>query len=252
MSMEEKLSELVETMMKVKEGWVATEPENLDLHIYLHFWRGEEMVATVVVPCDRNIGLKFAALGARGFNADTVAMTFESYHSNLAICPMTGKPWQSMEMQYVFQTDPLASEKGWVDECLTTDIHDRDGHSALSSRPFQIKEYQVIWGEEAVVFSDSEDGYKAAGYMQEYMQWAMAQPKLIDEIKDHPSALGMVMGLVEDEELRYFHMDCAMLTHLDGQEEVTVTMLSALPGTKRNELLSERFGTDQEYPPVPG
>src|SRR5881392_4158957 len=115
MSLEEKLTEIAEVMRGTKESWVATGPENTDLSMFLHFWRGDELVAAAQTPLDRDTGLKAGMLGARGFSATTMAITFESYQAVEPHSPMTGLDWRPGEMQYVFKTQP---DQTSVLECM--------------------------------------------------------------------------------------------------------------------------------------
>jgi hypothetical protein len=248
MSLDQKLDSLVETMRATKESWVATQPENTDLAIYAHFWRGEEMVASVVCHLDRDAGLQAAQIGARGFNASTVALTFESYNSELPESPITGEGWRPGEMQYVAQTQPQAFEKNWVHECITTSIHERGGGFALRGLPYRIKDHRVEWLEESLRLT-SEEGGGGAGFMFELLQEAMEAPMLDDLLSDaseQDSALAMVLKVIADEEVKTYHADAATVQFLTDRQLIIAAMLSAEPGSKREQLLSERFGAAEQ------
>jgi hypothetical protein len=244
MGLQEKATEIAKVMEEVKERWVA-DPANegqTDLSIYLHFWRGEEMVATVVCPLDRDTGLHAGLMGAKGFNATTMAITFESYHTELAESPLSGQPWRPHEMQYVFYAHP---EEDWVTECLTTSVHERDGAFVLHSQAFKIEDGHVIWGDSQLHHVSSEDEITGNGVMFEYLQQAMKEPLLMAELQKEgeKSPLAQLMlTLVNDPEEQYFHADAATARILMDRKLAITVMLGAEPGTKREEWIKERFG----------
>ena len=233
-----------ELMKQTKESWVASEPENTDLAIYLHFWRADSLVVMVQTPLDRDTGLEAGHMGAAGFAATTMSITFESYHSNLQESPNTGKPWEPHEMQYTFEAVPENREKHWVMECLSTSAHERGGEFCFSSLPYVIEGKQVVWGEEKIIYSNAE-GESAQGVMFDYLQHAMSQPTLEDimaeKAKDDPffAAMG---GLVTDPEQRLFHTDMATFSSLEERKMVTAGMFAAEPGSWREQQIKERFG----------
>lgn len=244
MDLKEKVQAITEVMRTTKQDWVASEPENVDIAIYLHFWRGDELVATVQCPIDRDKGLQAARMGAAGFSADTLMMSFESYHSKLGQSPITGKSWAHQEMQYVFETDPEASAKGWVEECITTLAHERGGSYAMVSNGYGIEFGKVVWKEfQEFVVSSADDGNHAAGMMFEFMQSAMAEPtieeRFAEEAKKDPT-MAIVNGLVSDPERRLFHMDMATFKAMTEQNCAVAAVFSAKSGSLREELLNSR------------
>ena len=139
------MATITQLMKETKESWVASEPDNTDLAIYLHFWRGDEMVAMVQTPLDRDTGLEAGMVGATGFAATTMSLTFESYNSTLPESPLTGKRWEPHEMQYTFEAVPQNRIEHWVKECLTTTAHERGGEFGLTSLPYIIEGTKVLW-----------------------------------------------------------------------------------------------------------
>src|SRR3954470_18718710 len=160
-------------MKQTKEGWVGTKPENTDLAMYLHFWRGEDLIAMVQTPLERDIGLHAGQVGAAGFAATTMALTFESYHSEEPKNPVTGQPWQPHEMQYTFEAVPENREKHWVKECLTTSAHERGGAYGLQVMPYVLEGTKVLWAEETITVTSEED-LQGGGTMFDYLQSAMS------------------------------------------------------------------------------
>ena len=235
-------------MKRTKEDWVATKPENTDIAIYLHFWRGDEMVITLQCEVNRDTALAAGDIGAMGFGADTMAITFESFHSNTKTSPLSGKDWRPHEMQYVFEAEPRNAVEHWVDECITTTAHERGGAYVLSSNGYRIVKNRVEWTEDQMhIVSEDDDEGQAAGAMFDYLQRAMAAPtieqKIAEDAKTNP--LTAMMGvLVEDPERRLFHTDMATLTALNDRKLIQTAMVGAEPGSVREELLIERLGND--------
>ncbi len=98
MSLQEKTNQITEVMKRTKEDWVATKPDNTDIAIYLHFWRGDDLVITLQCEVDRDKAMMAGDIGAMGFGADTMAITFESFHSSIGESPLTGQRWRPHEM----------------------------------------------------------------------------------------------------------------------------------------------------------
>ena len=252
MSLREQIKQINEVMQRTKDDWVAEAPKNPDLQIYLHFWRGEDMVITVQCPGDRDKALEAAYVGAMGFSADVMSITFESYHSLLKVSPVTGKDWMPQEMQYVSETYPDAADKGWVTPCLTTTIHDRAGGYGLYSLPYSLKENRVIWGEPVILMegSDGEDGGQGAGYMYDRLQDAMQRPKAADmfteQLGQGNPMVKLLAALLDDDEATLFHSDVATMRVLKEKGLVHAVVLRAETGSKREELIQDRFGDIDE------
>jgi hypothetical protein len=236
-----------ELMMETKESWVASEPENTDLAIYLHFWRGDDMIAMVQTPLDRDTGLEVGLIGAQGFAATTMALTFESYNSTLPESPLTGKRWEPHEMQYTFEAVPENREKHWVTECLTTSGHERGGEFALISMPYLIEDGLVTWLDGKITLSSTVDGEGGGGVMFDYLQNAMSQPTIeeimAEKAKDN-KVVAMMAGLVTDPETRLFHTDMATYKGMEERKLISAVMFTAMPGSLREELIRERLGDD--------
>lgn len=243
MELREKLEQVVDLMQEAKERLVASQPSSPDLAIYLHFYRGDEVAAAVQCRMDRDVALQAARVGAMGFNATAMAMTYESYFSELGDSPITGERWMHQEMQFVAQTMPEAFAKGWVTECLTTNIHERGGEYGMYSRPFAIQDDQVVWGEPRVNTMGSDEGVRGGGVIFEVLQQTMTLPTAFDRLKD-PDELGSLLKKAArdlDEESRLAHCDIATFKILTEKDLAQAVVLSAQDGSARHKLLSERF-----------
>jgi hypothetical protein len=250
MDLKEKTDSVVELMRGTKESWVEQDPKNPDLGIFLHFFRGDEVVVTIQCALDRDASLNAARLGAMGFNATTIALTFESYHSTLKKSPLTGNDWMHQEMQFVSETVPDAAEKGWVWPCLTTSIHERGGEFAMASTPYSITDDKVVWYEDKSLYlASSEPDSSGAGVMFEFLQDSMKEPTMEEKIaetakKDATSQL--MLDLVKDPEARLFHSDMATFRTLEERNLITGAVFSAEDGSVRKEMLKDRFGEPSE------
>ena len=246
MDLRERTSDVVALMKKVKQDWVDSGPENPDLGIYLHFFRGDEVVAAAQCPLDRDVGLQAGQVGAMGFSATTMAMTFESYHSTLEKSPVTGERWQHQEMQFVAETHPDNDKEGWVNSCLTTSIHERGGGYILSSLPYRLVDGKLEWLDDLVIeVASATPEEKGAGVMFSYLQAAMAQPTMEEQIAESIKTDEMakaISGLITDTEQREFHSDMATFRTLQERDLVTAVVFSAISGSDRERWLAERFG----------
>jgi hypothetical protein len=247
MDLLQRTTEIVQLMKEYKESWVAEHPDSPDMPIFLHFYRGDELVVAAQCPLDRDTALHAGHIGATGFNADAMVLTFEGYHSDLVKSPVTGKDWEHLEMQYLAQNDPQAFEKGWIEECLNTTSHERFGGYVMHTSPFRRHGTEVEWQEDREIYTGPDD--KAGGLMFDYLQRTMSASKLIDLIRDDaetnkdPKAMATLwLGDAMAEDQRLFHTDVATVTALKERELVTSVILLAEEGSERHQLIIERFG----------
>lgn len=248
MDLKERTLEIADGVKRLKTEWVDSNPENTDLAIYLHFYRGDEMVALVQCPLDRDNALTAARLGAIGFNASTMAIAFESFHSTLGTSPVSGKPWRPREMQYVFETDPMASEKGWVHSCITISVHERGGAWVITTLPYRLKrkppkkKKELTWLVDEELQLDSGEFGAGEGVMHEAMQNVMTMPTAIESMLEKmPELVDMIEGILSEEQ-QLFRADMATHRTLLEHELATAVILYAAPGTERQKWLEERMG----------
>lgn len=239
------MDQIVQLMKETKESWVATGPENTDLAIYLHFWRGDSLDIMVQCPLDRDTGLQAGQVGAAGFGATTMSLTFESFNSTLGESPITGSPWEPHEMQYVFEAVPENRTEHWVKECVTTTAHERGGEFALTSMPYVIEDGQVVWSESRIEISSQAEGEGGGGVMFDWMQHAMAQPTIEEVMSskaENDQITAVISEMVTDPEMRLFHTDMATYRAMEEQHLVSAIMFAANPGSLRAEMIEERLG----------
>ena len=94
---------------------MATKPENTDLAIYLHFWRGDESGRSWSAPLDRDTGLRLVRWEQRGSTRRPCPITFESYHSKLEGVSDHREALEAHGDAVLFETTPENQEKHWVD-----------------------------------------------------------------------------------------------------------------------------------------
>ena len=235
-----------EMMMKVKSEWVMDDPESTDLSMYVHVFRRGELVGALQCPTDRDITLKACHIAAVGMSADVLMATFESWHTELVDCPLTGKPWTQGEMAFVGQTVPEALEKGWVTECLLTVAVDRHQNHAMVNRPYVITGKEVEYKEEMVIESDDpKSSVSSEGYIHHNLLQIMSQPTVLELMEKDELVLARMVGDMLDEEHRFFHMDCAAFAALAEQELMVGGMLMADSESTRAKLIEERFGSQE-------
>lgn len=241
----ERVATVDEIMRTLKTSWVADNPETTDLLIYVHLYRGEDIVATLQCPLDRDTMLQACWVAVMGMAVDVVITTVESWHSKEKVCPLTGEPWEPGEMAFLGQTSPEAREKGWVWECLNTMGFDRFQHVSMISTPYRINGTEVTYFESMVIDSDDDDA-EAAGYLTEQMRHCLAQPTILDRMEAEApemAAITKVLAEALSEEQKMFHIDCAALGALAQRELIKSAALMAENGSERARMIEERFGT---------
>jgi hypothetical protein len=245
----EKTKAIQEVMVHTKTTWVASGPEETDLAFYIHLFRGDELVGVVITRTgDRDTLLKAATLAAPGFAATTVTVTFESWHTTLAKSPLTDEDWRANEMQYIADTDPLAFEKGWLTECVTTVSYDRDGAAAMVSQAYRIKDEEILW-EDPEVLDGSDGNTVGGGYMSDYLSNLMtkeAADVLEQKMKELKLAQLFADATGMTPEQQRFHMDAAVMTTLMERKLVEAVILGAEEGSARQTWIEERFGSSAQ------
>ena len=241
------VTEVDEVMMALKTDWVTGEPDSTDLLTYVHLYRGDQLVATLQSPMDRDTMLQACWVAAIGMVLDAIVVTFESWHSTLKECPVTNAPWEPGEMAFLGATSAEAREKGWVNECLTTMAWDRDKNNAMLSRPYIIKGTEVTYLEPQRVDS-TKPGNSSGGFVNDEMLNIMAQPSILDRLQTEnaPQAQAVkILGELMSEEEKIFHLDCAALKAMSDRKVIESAVLMAEEGSDRQRMIEERFGDSE-------
>ncbi len=192
MKLDEVLDLAVAEARRVKEHVCRKRPS--DIKAMVDVLRGDELIAAVVVgQHERDEILRVFRGCAIGFDADTLALTHESYASatrlpadldhlteqdeedieRSRINPLTGQPWGPGEMQEA-AIHHGGLEKGWVHEVLSISCANRAGDIAVTMLPYRYASRHVVWGERL----DMPAGMRAEGTMPEAMVEAMNTPSL--------------------------------------------------------------------------
>lgn len=241
MDLLEALDKNDEKMREVKQEWVEANPDAPEMPIHIHFWRGDDHVACILTPLNGSQAIKVASLGASGFNATTMALTFESWVTTLENSPLTGKPWRQGEMNFIARTYPDAFEKGWLTEQMATSIHDREGNYYLSKHQFTVENQKVIWGDREVTPNVSPEGVPEGS--EHPLKLAMDEPTMMQRITamaGEDILVEAVLDTVIDAEERLFHCDMATLRALGEQDVVKGVFLYAEEGTERQKMIEDR------------
>ena len=242
MTTEEILETICKVMRQTKTKWLATNPVNPDLAIYLHFFRDGELVATAQTPLNRDTALQAMALGGQGMGATVISFTCESYETASDISPYTGQPWAARERQFIFETKPDQTE---VTECLTTTVVDATGKALCTVQPFRINSGELEWLEEM-------SAGNAGGLIAETLTQILQSPKLADLVNEKLGGDLLVQIQAElGAERSLFHQDMAVWRALLGKELISSMIIEAKPGTLRYDMLQERLGEPDLFPELP-
>jgi len=245
----DRTKQVAEAMKEMKKEWVASEPEQTDLAMLVHLFRGTEPIAALQCRLDRDITLQACHLAVAGMAADQVVIGFESWTTSHMTNPATGKEWEHGQMSEL-GSDPEAVAKGWVKECLSVTGYDRKKNSTIVSIGYQITGTEVVFDEPVVMLSDDEEESWAnagGGYMQDAMLHAMSLPSVLEQAQtmEGPKFELMrdLMGTLGPEAV-FFHIDCATLRTLGERELILGAVLLAEVGSERERMIEERFGVN--------
>lgn len=165
-----------------------------DIRPVIDVWRGEELIATAVPRIhDRDLILRTFQMCAVGFDADALAMTFESYTTGMSlpkdldnptpeevaeaqrrsVNPMTGKEWRQGELSDAAKNHG-GIEKGWVWEAVSISCANRAGDVVMTQLPYRYAAGHVVW-ENPV---NAPPGMDVEGPMPEAMIGAMNAPSM--------------------------------------------------------------------------
>lgn len=250
MDLRQRTEEVIASIRKLKTDWVAANPKDPDLATYLYFFRGDDLIAWVQAPMDPESALTVARMGRIGFAATTLCIAHEGYNATTKESPVTGRPWGPGEKQFVYETDPMASAKGWVDSAIIITCHEYGGKWLFAVLPFKIRRGKLTWLEDREVISTSEDEdvQDAGGGVHDALQEVMTFPTTTDRLFE-AAELNPVFKFMADhlgEEERLFHSDMATHRQLLKHNLAMAIEMVAEPGSDRERWLTERLGKPDE------
>lgn len=217
-------------------------------HGAVHFWRGEDLVS-VVLPLnhDRDLMLRFADVGASGFGADLVAISFDAYSAIVMKNPLTGEAWGGDEMHQA-ATKHKGRERGWLSDCISSIAVNRAGDQWSIQRRYRKEFPRVHWGD-TTVFSSLEDGLHGGGVMGDALVEAMVDLPTLDQLIARSGLTPMDLGLSADEARA--HMDCATVKMFPKLGLEGLGLLHAEPGSTRAAIIEESLGAFRPTGPRP-
>lgn len=241
---------------------VKGRPGHTDIQTFIEFFRGDQMVALVTMPPDRDAMLTAALIGASGFGADSLAVSMETWGHTAklqspaptnpddieaaaarVLHPLTGEPIKQGDLaDLALNHDGIA--KGWVVEGILTQVLNRAGDTATVLQPYRITGRTVEW----LPRDFDTDGTAVAGRVADALAHAMRADTIEQDMARHGVTFAS-LGL--EAERGRAHADVATVTALRERfGEHALILLAADPGTVRDQVLRERLPRSQIIRPT--
>jgi len=237
---------------RVKEQHVRRvkgKPGRTDIQTIVEGFRDGEPAVVMFAPPHRDLMLGLAELMGRGFAANTLALTFETFTTAGAEAsqenPDTGQSWGPDEMAEYFERHGAG---GSVAEALMTSVYNRAGDVVVQVQPYMIEGNRVRWER------PNELGVPGVGGLVHDRLTAIMEET--DTLTKAFKALPDFAALDHDDAL--VHLDMGMLSVLpkllsgipDVEGRDVAVLLFATPGSKRHQLLRERLGRGSVVDPA--
>lgn len=229
----------VRTARTVKEA--QARKRDSDLGTSLFAYRGSDLIALVYPKRNRDMMLECANLAANGFDADILALVYETWFTDRLINPVTGKIWEAGELQDVVENHD-ARNKGWVIDSVMVAAVNRAGDFRGRNLPYRIVAKHLVWQDDKFDADKSNrDGLQHVGIipdgLREIMQDATMSQYVARAGLDTPDTA--LFGLPHEETRA--HLDCAIAKELLGQSgtkaRATAVVLTAEEGTERQRII---------------
>lgn len=248
----------LESVRFMKEAKVrsAVGDDSTDISCIVEGYRGENP-AVILMPMDlgREHTLFAAQVAAIGFGADVVCVTTEGWRaSDPARNPVTGKPWESGQMQEVVEQHQ-GLEKGWIYESLTTYAVNRAGDVLSGIQDYRISKHTNALG---ITRHSIEWEEPMLPELIKQMEGAQLGGVLVEETvkyMNHPTVAQMLErigvratehGLSYEEAMTI--NDIEVLRHLRRVGWTGAAMLAAGPDESlRRQIIQEQLGTDPDF-----
>lgn len=267
----DKATASVRTVKERHVRQVKGKPGHTDIQTVIESYRGDDLVATVFLPPDRDAMLEAAWIAARGFSADVIAVTMETYQGTATttgddreawdrgeipqmLNPLTGKPLEQGDLtDLALNHDGIA--RGWVTEALVTQVLNRAGDSKFVTQPYRIVGREVEWTPLPDTLREDMDseGFDYRGIVPESLADAM-RADTIDQVvaKETLLSMGTLSGL--GEERARAHADVAAVRVISERlaRKHVMVLLAAKPGSVREQVLRDRFPRSQVIRPDGG
>lgn len=234
-------------MRHVKTEHVARGPESTDLLTFVECYRGDDKVATIAHPPERDVMLAVIHVAARGFAPDVIAASMETYYTEVAdrdaVNPLTGQPWRQGDLQRAAATG--TAPEGFAREGILTTVINRAGDTASRMQPYRIEGREVVWDGDPN-FGDG-DLRAFDGYVVSRVAAAMSEP-VADQLI---AAMGVTLeGLSAEQERATIDAATVMaLQRMPGDLPEIYVQLASKPGSVRDQTLRRWLPRSQTFRP---
>lgn len=242
----------VDTTQGVLEDMVRTHKGELNFGSMMTCYRGEDPVAMLVLPPNRDAILHATMLAARGYGPDLLALTHDSFAISApwkdAVDPRTGKPWGRNPGNGPGPMQTYVDEFGYdgtVVDCLVTHVANRAEDHKVIPRPYAVEGRSVKWLTDLLPSTADygDDGVQAA--LLEIMQLSTLDQVVLPQMPDWAQDLAAT-----DPERARWTLDVIVTQFLETQLGPAVGVaLFARKGSPRDQLLRERFPRSQVIDP---
>jgi hypothetical protein len=224
------------TCRQLKERTASKKMRNM--HSMVAVYRGEEHIATFMVPVSRDSLLQAAQAAAIGFNADILCLTFETWMSGPDFPdprdkhPITGERVGSGDLQDLVENHH-GLERGWVVDAIALVGVNRAGDTEMVSLAYRMKgTRRVEWLPDFNPQYGEGGGrvYDALGAIMRAVEPGLRAAELIRE--EFPGATSYeAQRAIQDG------MTLAALQRR-GADFVAVLLNTGEPGSERHNILS--------------
>jgi hypothetical protein len=235
----------------VLEDMVRTKRGEWNFGAMMMTYRGDDPVAMLVLPPNKEALLQTAMIAARGFGPDTLVLTHDSFVTVArwkdSLDPRTGKHWAPNPGGGPGPLQTYVDEFGYdgtVVDCLVTHVVNRAGDVRVKPRPYEVDGRAVKWLD--FIPDDTshrDDGVRAA--LQAYMGMSTLDQALVGELPPWAAALA-----ASDPERARWAYDMVTATVIEAEIGSGVSVaLYARNGSPRHQMLRKRFPRSQVIDP---
>lgn len=239
------------TTQDVLEDMVRTSKRGWNFGTMITCYRGEDPVAMLVTPPNRNKLLQAAILAVRGFAPDLLALTHDTFiapprgEARVSVDPRTGKLWDRNPGNGPGPMQTYVDERGYdgtVVDALVTHAVNRAGDAVVVPRAYAVEGKKVTWP----VLEGVDAGSYLDDGVQEVLVQSMAAPTLDQVITgagDMPEWATEL--LISNPERARWTYDMVTTTFIEAELTDIGVALFARKGTPRDQMLKSRFPKSQ-------
>lgn len=216
-------------------------------------FRGDDPVAMMTLPPNRETLLQTAFLAARGFGPDLLAVSHDTY---IAVAkdgewkdPRTGKPWATPVGDVPGPLQTYIEEFGYdgtVVDCLVTHAVNRAGDASVEILPYVVDGRFVRW-------LDLGQGLDRSMYRDDGVQQALQKMMgmtTLDQVMPGLLPDRVKQQATSNPEVARWSYDMATVAIIeDGVDTRVDVRLFAEPGSPRHQLFRSKFSRSQIIDP---